>query len=194
MKKDNRKVKFPTKSGQNEKSNFIWIIIITIMSFLLSGSISYISDVLMTDAGLFIAVLILIFIIAFGIFFDIIGVAVTAAEEVPFHSMAAKKVRGAKTAISLIRNANRVSNFCNDVIGDICGVVSGGTGAVIILKIMNMGVTAQKVIVSLTVSAMIASLTVAGKAVGKNFALNNSNGIVYRTAWLLECIQFFKKN
>ena len=68
-----------------------------------------------------------------SIFFDIIGIAATAAEEVPFHSMASKKQDGAKWAIILIRNADRVSSFCNDIIGDICGVLSGAVSTYIII-------------------------------------------------------------
>ncbi|WDC83794.1 hypothetical protein PL321_14940 [Caloramator sp. mosi_1] len=82
---------------------------------------------------------VLISIIFVGIIFDIIGVAVTAAEEAPFHSLASRKVKGAKTAVKLIRNADKVSNFCNDVIGDICGVVSGAAGAIIISKLISKG-------------------------------------------------------
>ena len=60
--------------------------------------------------------------------FDMIGVAVTAADEQVFHSMAAKKIRGAKLAVKFKKNADKLSSFCKDVIGDICGnlVVSNG--------------------------------------------------------------------
>ena len=71
------------------------------------------------------AFLILLVIVMVGIIFDIIGVAVTSADEKPFHSMAARKVPGSQEAIKLLRNAERVSSICNDVVGDICGVVSG---------------------------------------------------------------------
>ena len=59
-----------------------------------------------------------------GIFFDIIGVAVTVANEHEFHAKATKKVKGSKDSIKLIRNAPKVANICADVIGDICGVLS----------------------------------------------------------------------
>ena len=55
--------------------------------------------------------------ILLGIVFDIIGVAVTAADERPFHSMAAHRTPGAREALGLIRKANKVSSFCNDVVG-----------------------------------------------------------------------------
>ena len=73
--------------------------------------------------------------IGLGILFDIIGVAVTAADPRPFHSMAAHKEPGAKEALMLLRNAGRVSSVCNDVVGDICGIVSGTTTAVIVVRL-----------------------------------------------------------
>ena len=57
--------------------------------------------------------------------------AVATANEKPFHSMASRKVPGALEAIRLLRNAERVSSICNDVVGDICGVVSGSASATI---------------------------------------------------------------
>ncbi len=73
-----------------------------------------------------------------NIFFDIIGIAVTTAKEMPFHAMAANKVEEAKYAIKLVKNASQVSNFCNDVIGDISGIISGSLGATIIFKLANI--------------------------------------------------------
>ena len=62
----------------------------------------------------------LIIVIAIGIMFDLIGVAVTVGNEEDFHAQASKKIKGAKTSIKMIRNSAKVSNFCADVIGDIC--------------------------------------------------------------------------
>ena len=58
-----------------------------------------------------------------------IGIAVTVATPKTFNSMATKNVRGARACINLIRKASKVSSFCNDVIGDICGILSGSAGA-----------------------------------------------------------------
>lgn len=92
--------------------------------------------------------------------------------------------------MSLIRNADKVSNFCNDVIGDICGVISGTTGAVIIGKIISStGNAGYKTIFTIGISALIASLTVGGKAIGKNYAISESNNIVYKVAWIIETIK-----
>ena len=83
--------------------------------------------------------------------------------------------KGAKTSIKLIKNSARVANICADVIGDICGVLSGAISAMIASKITEkFGVNLQFVI-----SAMVASLTVGGKALGKEVANNNSTPIVH---------------
>ena len=62
-----------------------------------------------------------LFFIFLGILFDIIGVAVTSSDDKIFHSMSARKVRGAKVAVKFHKNAEKVSSFCCDVVGDICG-------------------------------------------------------------------------
>ena len=114
-----------------------------------------------------------------GIIFDIIGVAVTSADEKPFHSMAARKVPGAQEAIVLLRNAERVSSICNDVVGDICGVVSGSASATIAAQILQSVELTWPGIVSLLMSALVAGLTVGGKAIGKTVAMGSCTDIVY---------------
>lgn len=192
MKSDNKKDKraklYPKRVSGGEK-NYKWIIGIIIWTFIISSLISFISDLLLSNVNLLVAFFILVVIIVIGILFDIIGVAVTAADEVPFHSMASRKVKGSKIAVTLIRNADKVSNFCNDVIGDVCGVISGGTGAVIIEKIITTSGINNKTVLTLAISALIASMTVGGKAFGKNFAISQSNNIVYSVAWFVETIK-----
>jgi hypothetical protein len=174
------------KRTSDIKPNYKWIIGIIIWTFIISGAITLISETTLSKVNIYIAFIILVLIIIIGIGFDIIGVAVTAADETPFHSMASRKVHGARKAVNLIRNADKVSNFCNDVIGDVCGVVSGGTGAVIVAKIMASTSIKEGLVLTIVISAAIASLTVGGKAVGKNYAISQSNNIVYGVAWLLE--------
>lgn len=193
MNKKEKKVKLYKKKSSYKKTNYKWIMMIIVWTFLISGSISFVSNSLLSGVGIFFAFFILITIIVIGIIFDIIGVAVTAADETPFHSLASRKVIGAKTAVMLIRNADKVSNFCNDVIGDICGVVSGAAGAIIISKLINTGLFKQQQLLTLIISATIASLTVGGKAIGKNFAMTQSNNIVYNTAWFLEKLKVKRK-
>ena len=176
------------KSGKKmPKPDYKWIVLIFVLTMLISGSMSFISSELLGRADLAVSFLILIGIILIGIIFDIIGVAVTSAEEKPFHSMASRKVPEAAEALKLIRNANRVSSFCNDVIGDICGVISGAASATIAAKALS-GRSANPLI-ELLMSALVAALTVGGKAFGKTFAIHMSTSIVQTTAKVLT---FFK--
>ena len=138
-----------------------------------------VSDEIMARSGMVMAFIILLAIVLIGIIFDIIGVAVTSADEKPFHSMAARKVPGAQDAIRLLRNAERVSSICNDVVGDICGVVSGSASATIAAQILQNFDFTWPQMVSLLMSALVAGLTVGGKAVGKTFAMNSATTIVH---------------
>lgn len=103
-----------------DNSEIKWFIQVFIVTFILSMLFSYISANGVSNLSLIPAILILILVIFLGIIFDIIGVAVTVANEHEFHAKATKKVKGSKDSIKLIRNAPKVANICADVIGDIC--------------------------------------------------------------------------
>ena len=156
-----------------------WVVSIFFVTMLVSGTISLISDEVMDSSGLVVAFLILFIIIFVGIIFDVIGMAVASADEKPFHSMASRKVPGAHEAIRLLRNAERVSSICNDVVGDICGVVSGSASATIATLILANAEVGWPRGVSLMMSALAAGLTVGGKAIGKTFAVKSCTEIVH---------------
>lgn len=171
------------KSGKKTGPDWGWILFIFVITMVISAAMSFISSRLLGNAGMAVSFLILICIVAIGIVFDIIGVAVTACPEAPFHAMASRKVAEAPDALKLLRNANRVSSFCNDVIGDICGVISGAASATIAVKVLS-GKSANP-FVELLLSALVAALTVGGKAFGKTFAIHMSTPIVQTTARIL---------
>ena len=172
--------KADAESSKREKmKNIKWVVTIFFVTIFISGSISLLSDVLMENSSMGVAFLILLAIILIGIVFDIIGMAVATADEKPFHAMAARKVPGAKAAISLLRNAERVSSICNDVVGDICGVVSGSASATIAVQILSNFECTWPQVVSLLMSALAAGLTVGGKAIGKSIAVNSCTEIVH---------------
>ena len=158
-----------------------WVVTIFITTIFVSGAISLISDAVMDNSSIAVAFLILLAIVLVGIVFDVIGVAVTSADEKPFHSMAARKVPGAREAISLLRSAGRVSSICNDVVGDICGVVSGAASATIAARLLTKFEFSWPMLVGLLMSACVSGLTVGGKAIGKTFAVNSSTQIVHFT-------------
>ncbi len=169
----------PEASKRERRKNIQWIVTIFFVTMLISGSISFLSDILMENSSMAVAFLILFAIILIGIVFDIIGMAVATADEKPFHAMAARKVPGARAAISLLRNAERVSSICNDVVGDICGVVSGSASATIAAQILANFEFSWPQLIGLGMSALCAGLTVGGKAIGKSFAVNSCTQIVH---------------
>ena len=166
------------KTGKKEHNHYRWALTAFVMAVALSGLLSLSSEAILENAGLLLALLILALFIGLGILFDIIGVAVTAADPRPFHSMAAHKEKGAKEALSLLRNASQVSSVCNDVVGDICGIVSGTTAAVIVVRLQEV-LSLRSVLVSVAVTALISGLTIGGKALGKTFAMKQSTKVVY---------------
>lgn len=105
-----------------------WPLIVTILAFTISLLFSFMSESVMPKVGIIVGIMILILFIFIGIIFDMIGVAVTSSNEEPLHAMSSKKIKGAKKAVSFKKNADKVSSFCNDVIGDICGIISGSAG------------------------------------------------------------------
>ena len=169
----------PGAAKKERNKTIRWVVTIFFVTILVSGTISFTSDLIMANSTMLVAFIILLAIILIGIVFDIIGVAVTSADEKPFHSMAARKVPGAQESIRLLRNAERVSSICNDVVGDICGVVSGSASATIAAQVIqNFEFTAESVI-PLVMSALVAGLTVGGKAIGKTFAIKSCTHIVH---------------
>lgn len=176
--------------ARKKKNNVKWLITITILAFCISFVFSLISEMALSNVNLIIGIVILILFIGIGIIFDMIGVAVTSTTESPLNAMSSKKITGAKKAVSFKKNADRVSSFCNDVIGDICGIISGSAGVTITATISDM-YNLNIFWVGLVMTSIIAALTIGGKAVCKGIAIKNSNQIVYLTA---KVISVFEKN
>ena len=178
------------KTGKKEHNHYRWALTAFVMAVALSGLLSLSSEAILENADLLLALLILALFIGLGILFDIIGVAVTAADPRPFHSMAAHKEPGAKEALVLLRNAGRVSSVCNDVVGDICGIVSGTTTAVIVVRLQTAFALPESVLLSVAVTALVSGLTIGGKALGKTVALNKSTSVVY---WVGRFLHLFHR-
>ncbi|MBC7959619.1 MAG: Mg2+ and Co2+ transporter CorB, partial [Vallitaleaceae bacterium] len=171
MKKKENKPKIKFRSLYASKSvNYVWIMVITIITFFMAIILGYFSLVLMGMVSFFVAIILLLTIISIGVFFDLLGIAVTAAEETPFHAMASHRLRGAKESILILRNAGPVANFFNDVIGDISGIISGTASAAILIKI-NEKVNIKSLVLSMLLTGIISAITVGGKAIGKEIAL-----------------------
>ena len=174
------------KSRQNPYRWAIRVFFFTLAISIIFGILSGETD----NFHLWSAFLVLFFFVAVGVVFDMVGVAVVSADEKPFHAMAAKKIRSAKKAIWLIRKADAVSSFCNDVIGDIAGVMSGACAAAISLKLFAEASDIYKFWGSILITAFLSAVIVGAKAFCKPFALAKSQDIVFFAA---KCLNIFSK-
>ncbi len=155
-----------------------WTIKIFFITLFISAGVSVAAEYFISNLSLIASVGILILLIAVGVLFDIVGVAFASCDQAPFIAMSAKKNIKAHYALKMLKNADVVSNFCNDVIGDICGIVSGAAGAAITLKALVFNFPFPDLVISIAISALIAAVTVAGKAWGKSVALKKNRDIV----------------
>ncbi len=168
-----------------KKGNTSWIVIAFLLSFAITAILSAVSDKVVNLLPLFVAAIVLITIISLGIIFDIIGLAVATADIAPFNSMAARRLKTGQKAVWLKNNAEKVSSFCNDIVGDIAGVVSGATGAGIAVKLFSSMDADIAFLLTLALTSLISAFTVGGKAIGKSVAMNHSTNIVIFTARIL---------
>ena len=162
-----------------------WIPIIFILTFILSFIFACLSNLASNMNVLLLSITLIIFIII-GIIFDMIGVAVLTCEEKSFHAKASRKIKGAKECIWLIKNANKTSSICNDVIGDICGIVSGTITATLVIKLYNTP------LIAILLTAIVSSLTVGGKAIGKKIAIKKCENIVFFVGKILNKLHIKK--
>lgn len=172
-----------------KEGRYLWTVKITLISFFLSMSISVITNLMLKNVGIAIAFVVLAFVVSIGIFFDVIGIAVTSVSEAPFHSMSTRGIKGSKEAIKLIRNAEKVSNFCNDVIGDIVGIIAGGLVATITASIVKNSQSTWEMAINIVLAGIVAAVTIGGKALGKGIALTKGNEILSAAG---RVIYFFK--
>ena len=160
-----------------KKTNIRWLFQVIIISLVASIVFTLASTEILGNTGYIMSFAILAIFIIVGIIFDVIGIAITAANEAPFNSMATRRQRGAVESLRLIKNANKMTCYCNDVIGDVTGIVSGTTAALIAARLMD-GFNTETLMFPVLISAVVTGLTVGGKAIGKTLAFNKSTEIV----------------
>ena len=165
-----------SKKEKTRQSKQKWILTVVCLSFGLSVVMSFVTSLFVESAGLLVALLSLIVLVMIGIITDVIGTAVTSADEQPFIAMASKRILGAKQALQLIRKAERVSSILNDVVGDIVGIISGSAGSVIAVYLVSLGL--KSAIASMLITAFTSAFMIGGKAYGKGLAIANSDRIV----------------
>ncbi len=173
---------------QNKKGSGTtkYAVIVFLGTFFCACVISLLSQVVLEQmASAVIGFVLLIIVIFIGILFDVVGTAVAVAEQAPFNAKASRKLPGAKKALGLTNKASQVANICNDVIGDICGTVSGGIGTALVYVLVSAN-GPKGVLASVIMTGLIAAMTVSGKAVGKSLAIHKANDIIYLVGQILD--------
>ncbi len=173
-----------SKSKNKFMTNLKWSLQLMLVASIISVLFSFVAEIAMKDVSLMVGIIIILTFIGIGILFDTIGVAVTSADEAIFHSMSSKKVKGAKLAVKLKKNSNKVSSFCCDVIGDICGIISGSAGVLVATKMASI-LNVSALLSNLIVTGLIAALTIGGKAFEKYLAITNGSDILYCVAKMM---------
>lgn len=167
-------------------------IAIGILALLIAGLASIVSQTVVGEITVIAAAFILLIaVILLGIVFDVIGVAVTAALETELHARSVNNVPGAAQAVRLVKNAHRVASFCNDVVGDVCGTLSGAIGVTIVFKILSNPSEQSLIWGTTLMTALVAALAVGGKAFGKSFAINRGTTIILRVGQCLAGLEKF---
>lgn len=172
-----------SKSNKLKKKKSHWALISTLSTFVLASIFSLLST--LSSAYISVSAILLVFLIFLNIAFDGIGVAVTAAELPPLLAMASRRAPGSRMAVKLVKNAEKVANICSDIIGDICGIVSGACGLSLVYALLRNSPSRLEFWIVILFSSVISALTVGGKAVIKEFSIKNSKSIIIAVARLL---------
>ena len=190
------KVKKKKKKKQSKFALwFKWPLIVLVISFSLSLFFGVLSEIAMTNANIFIAIVVVLVFLVIAIITDMIGVAIAACDTTPFRAMAAKKIRGAKEAIMLVKNADRVSSIVADILGVVCSILSGAAGTTIAVALISSNSSSMvEVIISSLVSAVIAALLISGKALMKRYSLIHSEKIILILGKFISIFHINKKS
>lgn len=169
------------KKSPKSKPGINWAVKATFISFFMTIAFSLFSELIVRSASVYISAFIVLLLVIISIIFDMIGTAMASAEQAPFVAMSSRKVRDAKEVLGLIKNTDKVCSICNDIVGDICGIVSGAATSAIIYNVViakNISSSLMEMIFTIFFSAIVACLTIGGKAFGKTIALKRSKDIL----------------
>jgi len=167
-----------------------YILLVGIGSFFLAIVFTFFSETITSRLdSILLSTVFLSIIIFINVLADLIGTAVTAASHVPFNAKSAKKIKGARQGLLLIRNADKVANICNDVIGDITTTVGGALGISIVIQIMKMNTQLSQFWLNILVTALIASVVVSGKATGKKIALSRPDDVIFMAGKIVATLE-----
>lgn len=175
-------LKHKTKKKKQKKRRMppwlAWGLGVLVLSFVLTVLFSFLTEISVKDSPAFVCIIVLVVLLFLNIICDVLANAIISCSPEAFHAMASKKIKGAKRAVTFCRNATKLSSIFADVIGDICGIVSGAAGTALVVHFALNG-SIYEIIASIGVSAIIGALTVGGKAIFKHFAIKYNKQIVF---------------
>ena len=182
------------KTSAIEVKRYKWAFKMFVVSLCLSSLFSLLSQTVLSHLGVILAAATIMLFILVSVVFDMIGIAITSANESFFKTQLENHVKGSTIAIKLKKHSEKVCSFCADVVGDICGILSGAAGACIIMSLAkNISNSSVVILISTLVSSLIAGLTILFKALMKGYAIKNANKIILRLGKLLEKLFFYNK-
>lgn len=178
-----------------KRAGHVWAIQVFFLSISLSLVFGFLTHTVLSSMGAIIAIISILIFILLGVVFDMIGIAVASADEGQFEIWNSQNIKGARAGLKLCRNCEKVCSFCADVVGDICSTLCGAGGACIVVSLTShLTNSALIILISVSVSALIAGITIFCKALMKERALKHSNKIILRLGIILEKTIYYKKN
>ena len=173
------------RRGKKKKKVPVWLswgLTILVLSFFLSVLFSFLTEIAVNDSPVYVCIIVLVVLLILNIGCDIIANAVLSCDVDGFNAMASRKIRGARRAVTFCKHAEKIASIFSDVIGDICGIVSGSAGAVLAAIFIVDESSWEGMVASILVSAVIGALTVCGKAFGKPISLKYNSKIAFAFA------------
>jgi len=170
------------------RKNLVAALAVAAFSFVVAIVVSLGSEVVVRAvSSLWLSFLFLFFVILIGVLGDMVGTAAMGSQTPPFNAKAASRVFGARQAVKLSQNADKVAVFCSDIVGDVSGTVSGAIGASIVLVITKALAPspAETLLLGAGMTSLIAAIMIGGKALGKSVALTEANEILFWVARIL---------
>ncbi|MCS1350789.1 hypothetical protein [Mechercharimyces sp. CAU 1602] len=176
--------------GETFRRSIGWAVGIALVTALIAMVLSILSTNILQSLPWNGGLLVVFVIVIIGVAFDMLGLAAAAAREIPFHSMASRKIAGARHAIGVIRKADKFATFCNDVVGDISGIISGAAGAAVVVALVNdYDGLSSRWFLEVGMVSVLSAFTVGGKALGKAYSIRYANEIIFRVGKFLYILE-----
>ncbi|MBX6350657.1 MAG: hypothetical protein IRZ11_03995 [Clostridia bacterium] len=158
------------------------------LGFFIAVAVGLPSETLVARLPVYLSVPIVLLIVAVAIVLDMLGVAVTAADPVPFHARSSNRESGARQALWLVARADRVASLAMDITGDVTAAVAGAA-VVSILAGLADDLGLPRPLMNALGIGLVTFLFIGGKAGVKAYSIRHANAIVHVAGVALEWIE-----